>query len=89
LACLLHRINGGIIANAGFVRQFATETGANGAPALSSPILSGWGSILSVGQIVGMVSLSFVSSQFGRKPAMWAIWVTLTASIIAECLAWA
>jgi MFS family permease len=82
-------INGGIIANVGFVHQFATETNAEGQPALASPILSGWGSIMSVGQVTGMTSLSFLSGKFGRKAAMWCIWVMLVGSIITECLAWA
>ncbi|KAH7030575.1 putative transporter [Microdochium trichocladiopsis] len=82
-------INSGIIANAGFVHRFATETDATGGPALSSPVLSGWGSTMSVGQVLGMLSLSFVSARVGRKPAMYALWGLLVASVIVECVAWA
>jgi MFS family permease len=80
-------MNSGIVANKAFVNQFATETGANGSPALASPVLAGWSSIQSVGQIIGMVSLSFVSSRYGRKVAMYTYWVILAVSVLAESLA--
>ena len=80
-------MNSGIVANKGFISQFATQTSTDGAPALASPVLAGWGSIQSVGQIIGMVSLSFVSSRFGRKVAMYTYWLILATSIIAESLA--
>ncbi|PLB46494.1 general substrate transporter, partial [Aspergillus steynii IBT 23096] len=80
-------INASIIANTGFVARFATESGKDGAPTLASPILSGWSSIMSCGQIIGMTSLSFLSSRFGRKPAMYTYWLILVGSVIAECLA--
>lgn len=42
---------------------------------------------MSIGQIIGMTSLSFVSSRYGRKMAMYSYWVVLVCSIIAESLA--
>ncbi|EIT82617.1 general substrate transporter [Aspergillus flavus] len=80
-------INASIIANQGFVARFATEIGKDGKPALASPILAGWSSIMSCGQIVGMVSLPFLSSSYGRKPAMYTFWVILVCSVLAESLA--
>ncbi|KAK4119734.1 general substrate transporter [Parathielavia appendiculata] len=80
-------MNSGIVANKGFIRQFATQTTADGSRVLASPVLAGWSSIQSVGQIVGMVSLSFISSRYGRKVAMYTYWFILACSIIAECLA--
>ncbi|KAJ5875474.1 uncharacterized protein N7473_012821 [Penicillium subrubescens] len=80
-------INASIIANTGFVARFATSVGKNGKPALESPILSGWSSIMSCGQIIGMTTLPFLSSRYGRKIAMYTYWVILVASVIAECLA--
>jgi len=80
-------MNSGIVANKGFVRQFATESNDDGSPALASPILAGWSSIQSVGQIIGMVGLSFISSRFGRKVAMFSYWSILAASVLAESLA--
>lgn len=82
-----NRMNSGIIANKGFVHQFATEMGEDGLPALASPIMAGWSSIQSVGQIIGMISLSFVSSRFGRKVAMYSLWLILAFSVLAESLA--
>lgn len=69
------------------MQQFATAVSAAGAPYLESPILSGFGSIQSVGQILGMVALPFISSRFGRKWAMYTLWTILTASIFAESFA--
>ncbi|KAF7586541.1 hypothetical protein BBP40_008696 [Aspergillus hancockii] len=80
-------INASIIANKGFVARFATETGKNGKLALASPILAGWSSIMSCGQIVGMTTLPFLSSRYGRKVAMYTFWVILVCSVLAESLA--
>ena len=78
----------GVIVNAmGFINQFATEKNASGALYLASPILSGWASIMSVGQIIGMTTLPFVTSRFGRKPAMYVYWVILALSVMTESLA--
>ncbi|RHZ58053.1 hypothetical protein CDV55_105909 [Aspergillus turcosus] len=78
-------INASIIANKGFVARFATKIGHNGAPALASSILSAWSSIMSCGQIVGMTSLPFLSSRYGRKISMYTYWLVLVGSVIAEC----
>ncbi|KZL80761.1 mfs alpha-glucoside transporter [Colletotrichum incanum] len=80
-------INGNIIANPGFVKQFATETTAAGEPNLAAPILSGWSSIMSVGQIIGMTTVPFLSDRFGRKGAMYWYWLVLSMSILCECVA--
>lgn len=80
-------MNGNVIANPGFVRQFATETDAAGSPVLASSVLSGWGSIMSVGQIIGMTSLPFLSDRYGRKAAMYTFWAILAASVLAETVA--
>ncbi|GFF22106.1 general alpha-glucoside permease [Aspergillus udagawae] len=78
-------INASIIANKGFVARFATKKSHNGSPALASSILSAWSSIMSCGQIVGMTSLPFLSSRYGRKIAMYTYWFVLVGSVIAEC----
>ncbi|KAJ5635166.1 uncharacterized protein N7484_008479 [Penicillium longicatenatum] len=80
-------INASIIANTGFVSRFATTVAKTGKPALASPILSGWSSIMSCGQIIGMITLPFLSSRYGRKVAMFTYWVILVGSVLTECLA--
>jgi MFS family permease len=80
-------INGNIIANPGFVKQFATATDSDGKLYLTSPILAGWSSIQSVGQIIGMTHLTFVSDRWGRKVAMYWYWFILACSVLAETLA--
>ncbi|KAJ4191822.1 hypothetical protein NW767_010728 [Fusarium falciforme] len=80
-------INASIVANKGFVQQFATKTSAEGDLYLESPILSAWGSIMSVGQIFGTATIPFISHRFGRKAAMWWLWLFVCASVLAESLA--
>ncbi|KAF6824322.1 MFS alpha-glucoside transporter [Colletotrichum plurivorum] len=80
-------MNAGIVANKGFVHQFSTLTDATGKPYLDSPILSAWSSIMSVGQILGMTTIPFLSSRFGRKPAMYALWLVLASSVAVESAA--
>ena len=41
---------------------------------------------MSCGQIVGMVSLPFLSSRYGRKVAMYTYWVILVGSVLTESL---
>ncbi|PNS18748.1 hypothetical protein CAC42_5287 [Sphaceloma murrayae] len=77
-------INSSIIANTGFVREFATERNATGSPVLASPVLSAWAAIMSVGQIIGMTTLPFISQPYGRKVAMYWYWFILAMSITAE-----
>ncbi|KAK6903354.1 hypothetical protein I203_106857 [Kwoniella mangroviensis CBS 8507] len=80
-------INGNIIANPGFIKQFATVIDSNGDPALSAPVLSAIGTIQSVGQIIGMTSVPFLASRYGRKPAMFLLWFVLACSVICESTA--
>ncbi|KAJ3454845.1 hypothetical protein MRS44_013445 [Fusarium solani] len=78
---------GNLIANPGFVEKFGTQHNAKGEVVLASSILSAWGSIGSVGQIVGMTTLPFLSARFGRKPAMYYYWFILAISVMIECVA--
>ncbi|KAH8090267.1 hypothetical protein HD553DRAFT_337956 [Filobasidium floriforme] len=88
-------MNGNIIANTGFIRQFATETDAEGNPILAAGVLATWGPIMSVGQFVGMTTLplqvpakvSCLANRYGRKPTLFAIWFILSMSILCESLA--
>ncbi|KAL3443159.1 general substrate transporter [Aspergillus insuetus] len=78
---------GNIIANTGFVQKFGTDTNANGETVLASSILSAWTSIGSVGQIIGMTTLPFLSDRFGRKVAMFWYWFLLALSVTVESVA--
>ncbi|CAI6068987.1 unnamed protein product [Clonostachys chloroleuca] len=80
-------LNAGILANSGFVKQFATEINSKGKPVLASNVLAAWGSVLPVGQFVANVLLPFVSARLGRKAAMLVCWAILAASIVGESLA--
>ncbi|KAH7176836.1 general substrate transporter [Dactylonectria macrodidyma] len=80
-------MNGSIIANQGFVHEFATEVDPEGNPYLASPILAGWSSIMSVGQIFGMTTLPFLSNRYGRKIAMYTFLTIIVSSVLAESLA--
>lgn len=42
---------------------------------------------MSVGQIIGMTHLTFVSDRFGRKVAMYWYWFILACSVLCESLA--
>ncbi|KAL3496922.1 general substrate transporter [Aspergillus germanicus] len=78
---------GNIIANPGFVEQFGTETNAEGELYLASPVLSGFNAIMSIGQIIGMTGLSFLSQRFGRKAAMYAYWIFIALGVMFETIA--
>ncbi|CAH0003806.1 unnamed protein product [Clonostachys byssicola] len=78
---------GNIIANPGFVKQFGTATGADGKPALASGDIGGWNAVGSVGQVVGMVTLPFLSDRFGRKFSMYWYWTILALGVMVECVA--
>ncbi|KAJ2904916.1 General alpha-glucoside permease [Zalerion maritima] len=76
-------LNGGIIANDGFVQQFAdSETGI-----IAGKYISAWSGIQSAGQTVGQILLQYVTEGLGRKPAFIIIWVVLVASIFTETFA--
>lgn len=64
--------------------EFGTGTDAEGETYLEAPILSGWSAIMSIGQIIGMTTLPFLSDRFGRKAAMYTYWLILAASVTAE-----
>ncbi|CRG86849.1 General alpha-glucoside permease [Talaromyces islandicus] len=73
-------LNGGIVANKGFIRQFASP----GTVVISGTYVSAWGGIQSAGQTVGQVLLQYATEAFGRKVALYIIWLTLVVSIFIE-----
>ncbi|KAF5247604.1 hypothetical protein FANTH_6355 [Fusarium anthophilum] len=76
-------LNGGIVSNPGFIRQFSTS----GTTIIAGKYISAWGGIQSAGQTIGQVLLQYATERLGRKVAMMIIWVVLTASIFAESFA--
>lgn len=90
-------LNGGIVSNKGFIRQFA---GA-GVKVIPGKYISAWGGIQSAGQTLGQIVrlschllrsalltkrqfLQFVTDALGRKPALLVLWVILTAVSISR-----
>lgn len=80
-------MNSSVIANKGFVKTFATKINGKGALYLESPVLVGWSCTQSVGQIIGMTTLPFLSSRYGRKVAMFTYWFILAVSVAVESAA--
>ncbi|KAF2649964.1 general substrate transporter [Lophiostoma macrostomum CBS 122681] len=88
---------GNLVANPGFIEQFGTVLNSKGEISMASSVLSTFNALASVGQIVGMVTLPFLSDRFGRKAAMFWYWyvkhdrhahqVLLAMSIVIECVA--
>ncbi|SPJ78670.1 probable maltose permease (MalP) [Fusarium torulosum] len=98
LVCLLSAFSAGadgyqiamqasIIANKGFVQQFATGVNEEGEKFLASNIIATWSAGQNVGQILGQIGISFVVARFGRKKAMYTLWTILMSSVLAESLA--
>ncbi|ORY58349.1 sugar transporter [Leucosporidium creatinivorum] len=80
-------LNGSIIVNKGFIAQFGTIRAADGTLSLNPQYVSVWGGMQSVGQVIGMTSLSFVSDFFGRKATLYSIWLIMALSVVIECVA--
>ncbi|TVY14735.1 General alpha-glucoside permease [Lachnellula arida] len=76
-------LNGGIISNKGFIKQFASP----GTVIIAGKYISAWGGIQSAGQFVGQVLLQYATDGFGRKPALLIIWAVLVLSIFTETFA--
>ncbi|QGI71293.1 hypothetical protein CEK26_003630 [Fusarium fujikuroi] len=76
-----------IIANKGFVQQFATAVNEEGEKFLASNIIATWSAGQNVGQVLGQIGISFVVARFGRKISMYTLWTILMSSVLAESLA--
>ncbi|KAH6645284.1 general substrate transporter [Truncatella angustata] len=76
-------LNGGIVANKGFIQVMASP----GTTVIAGTYISAWTGIQATGQTVGQILLQFATESLGRKPALWIIWVILVASILAESFA--
>lgn len=73
-----HSVIGSIIANEGFIEQFATVTDPEtGAPALNSTHVSLWQAMNFASQIIIQLIAPITADRFGRKFNMWALTVFL------------
>ncbi|KAF5563905.1 maltose permease [Fusarium phyllophilum] len=75
-------LNGGIVSNPGFIRQFSTS----GTTIIAGKYISAWGGIQSAGQTIGQILLQYATERLGRKAAMMIIWVVLTALFASVAL---
>ncbi|GIK07192.1 hypothetical protein Aspvir_002848 [Aspergillus viridinutans] len=73
-------LNGGIVSNKGFIRQMATSDTA----IIAGKYISAWGGIQSTGQTIGQILLQYATEAFGRKPALYIIWLTFVVSVLIE-----
>lgn len=80
-------MNASIIANKGFVRQFATSMDKNGKLFLESGTISSWSATQNCGQVMGQTGISFVNARFGRKIGMYVLWTLIMASVLVETFA--
>ncbi|KAH8691383.1 hexose transporter [Talaromyces proteolyticus] len=76
-------LNGGVVSNKGFIRQMA----APGTKIIQGTYVSAWGGIQSAGQTVGQILLQYATEAFGRKIALYIIWLTLVVSVFIESFA--
>ncbi|KAJ6024835.1 hypothetical protein N7540_005632 [Penicillium herquei] len=76
-------LNGGVVSNKGFIAQFANP----GQSAIDGKYVSAWGGIQSTGQTIGQILLQYVTEAYGRKMAIYVIWVDLVISVFIESFA--
>ncbi|RBQ71291.1 hypothetical protein FVER14953_20708 [Fusarium verticillioides] len=60
-------VQASIIANKGFIQQFATAVNEESEKFLASNIIATWSAGQNVGQVLGQIGISFVVDRFGRK----------------------
>ncbi|OCF31052.1 hypothetical protein I317_06846 [Kwoniella heveanensis CBS 569] len=77
-----HQLSASVIANKGFIQQFASDH-----KKLEAPHVSTFGGLYSAGQVVGQFSIPWVSDWFGRKGSMYTFMVLLTIAAIVESVA--
>ena len=67
-----NQLSGSIIANPGFINQFAADH-----KKLNATHVSTFGGLFSAGQVIGQASVPFISERFGRKIAMYYFCIIL------------
>ncbi|ORX39544.1 general substrate transporter [Kockovaella imperatae] len=83
-------INGVIIANPGFVKQFGTVTTPDGTKALAPSIVSAWGAVQAAAQILTSLTFSTFSDRYGRKVTFYTVWALTAISFVTfqVCTEW-
>jgi sugar porter (SP) family MFS transporter len=76
-------LNGGIVSNKGFIRQMATA----GTTIIAGKYISAWGGIQATGQTIGQILLQYATESFGRKVALYIIWLSFVVSVLIESFA--
>ncbi|KAJ5923146.1 hypothetical protein N7454_008391 [Penicillium verhagenii] len=76
-------LNGGIVANKGFIAQMASP----GTSIIKAQYISAWGGIQSAGQTVGQIGIQFVTDKWGRKVTLYIIWIIMVVSVMIESFA--
>ncbi|KAL1874023.1 hypothetical protein VTK73DRAFT_577 [Phialemonium thermophilum] len=76
-------LNGGVVSNKGFIRQFSGP----GRTIIPGKYVSAWGGIQSTGQTIGQILLQYATESWGRKIALYIIWLTLVVSVFIESFA--
>ena len=89
-------VGGSIVANEGFIRQFATVTDPEtGERVLDANHVSTWGAVTFAAQIVVQLLSGYIADRWGRKANMWLLQLVLTAvgelvsCLFPECHRWA
>ncbi|KAL4899290.1 hypothetical protein BDW74DRAFT_183822 [Aspergillus multicolor] len=76
-------LNGGVVSNKGFIQQMAKP----GTTIIDGKYISAWGGIQSAGQTVGQILLQYVTDGYGRKIALYVIFLTFVISVMIESFA--
>ncbi|WVW79665.1 hypothetical protein I302_101634 [Kwoniella bestiolae CBS 10118] len=78
---------GGLLANAGFIKQFGTISDGEGGMALDAQHISVWSGVAYVAQFVGCLLGGVISDRFGRKIGMHALTLGYALGVIVEMVA--
>ncbi|RAH70519.1 general substrate transporter [Aspergillus aculeatinus CBS 121060] len=76
-------LNGGVVSNTGFIQQMASP----GTSIIAGKYISAWGGIQSAGQTIGQILLQYVTDGYGRKIALYIIFLTFVVSVMIESFA--
>ncbi|KAL4940005.1 hypothetical protein BDV06DRAFT_230690 [Aspergillus oleicola] len=76
-------LNGGVVSNKGFIQQMANPQTS----IIEGKYISAWGGIQSAGQTIGQILLQYATDGYGRKIALYIIFLTFVISVFIESFA--